>query len=806
MNQKRDTERFAQGSGTGLADHGRPNMQPKYVSARKRHGDHSRIWIVAIVLAFGGGRQVHAGSNDWVWTGAGNSDIWFAGILGGATNWSPGGFPPADADVAFLNTTPFMSVDVQIDQTINSIKFDGVDSYMLRNGALSLQSGDITVAGSANHIIDTPISLLEDGFWNIADGSLLLLREVESDTATTYGIAKVGTGTLRLEGIACELDRLFSEGGPTNIDGTELNLRSLAEAIHVAGDGDLNIRFGSLVTCHPEALLYVHSNNPAETATMTISNSTLKPVRVLTLGLSENTSGHLVVEDNGIIEWMFELLLGPNLASEASTMIVRGGGKVNTIYGELGPVPGSIGTADVSGEDSRWDTNQLLLGGFGPGYFGGEGHVTVRDGAALTATEAGFYSTASTLTVSDAAFTVQRLSAFVGATPTIQLTNPAEGYAMTITNPELSWTGDFGGIIMDSPAGPGGLLKTGSGKQSLSNHNHYTGGTRIEEGELSLETPIALPPIGAVVLAGGTLNVNDFPAESGHFEMLGGAIVGTAQGIFVPQDMRIESGQISARIQTNMLVKETGGSVTFHSPVSAHGFVVAAGAVVNNATLHLPNLGHVIETGEFVNEGTVVGQLNVLQGGQLLGSGNASQVLVVNGGILSPGDDVGVMSIDTVEFGDNAFFRVDLFGALGTAGDDHDQLVVGSWAVLSGTLDVRFVDNFVPSPGASFVVLEAPAFQGTFDSVTFPEGSAGHVEYDQMAGTVTLVIDSDNEIVLGDMNCDSDVNLDDAGAFISTIMDSESTVSCDPMRADMNQDDQLNGADLQGFVDVLMMP
>jgi len=801
MNRKHDTERSAQGFGTGLGGHGRPNKQPKYISANKRHGGHSLISVVAaIVLAVGGGRQVQAGGNDWVWTGAASSDQWSAGFQGGTTNWDPNILPSSSRDIAFLNFTPFMSVDLQTHRTINSITFGGTNPYTLHHGELALGGGDITVSGSANHVIDAPITLLGDGFLNITGGSLLLLQDITSETLSAYGITKVGDGMLNINSVTGDIDRLYSDGGPTNIDGTELNLRSSADAIYVAGDGRVNIRSGSVVTCHPQTLLYVQSNSLDETPTLTISNSILKPVGTVYLSYFDNTTGHLVVEDNGVIESILDLEIGKVVSSEASTVIVRTGGKVNTVHTQVGVVPGSEGIADVSGETSRWDTVYLLLGG--------QGHFTVRDGAALTAIEAGVYSNISTLTVSDATFAVQRLSTVLGATPTIRLTNPANGYALTITNDDPSLTGNFGGVVMDSPAGPGSLLKTGSGAQSLSNQNQYTGGTRIEEGALNLLTFNALPPDGDVVLLpAGTLILNGNVTHIDHFEMLGGLIMGTPEGSLRPQNMWIESGQIFAPILTNMITKDTGGSVTFNAPVSANGLVAAAGAVLNNDTLNLQSSGSIIESGELINEGTVFGLVNVLHGGEFLGSGSASEVFVADGGILSPGDEVGQMSISIVQFGDDAIFRVHLASENGTAGTDHDHLAVGVGATLSGTLEVRFIDEFVPAPGASFVVLTtAPDFAGSFDAVTFPEGTTGHLAYDYGVGTVTVVIGSGVEDLPGDMNCDSAVNLDDVAPFVSTILDLGSSGDCNPMRADMNQDDLLNGADLQGFVDVLMMP
>jgi hypothetical protein len=77
--------------------------------------------------------------------------------------------------------------------------------------------------------------------------------------------------------------------------------------------------------------------------------------------------------------------------------------------------------------------------------------------------------------------------------------------------------------------------------------------------------------------------------------------------------------------------------------------------------------------------------------------------------------------------------RVDLassaaYGALEASGP----------VALDGTLELVLVEGFVPSPGASFIVLTSSALTGTFDSLLLPAEVSWDIAYD--AGSVTLTV------------------------------------------------------------------
>jgi fibronectin-binding autotransporter adhesin len=89
---------------------------------------------------------------------------------------------------------------------------------------------------------------------------------------------------------------------------------------------------------------------------------------------------------------------------------------------------------------------------------------------------------------------------------------PVGGYrgVTTLTlNPGVSQTPSYSGVIADGAPGMT-LTKTGSGTQTLSGVNTYTGATTIKEGTLALGASGTLDGDNDVVLAGGTLEMGSF--------------------------------------------------------------------------------------------------------------------------------------------------------------------------------------------------------------------------------------------------------------------------------------------------------
>lgn len=113
-----------------------------------------------------------------------------------------------------------------------------------------------------------------------------------------------------------------------------------------------------------------------------------------------------------------------------------------------------------------------------------------------------------------------------------------------------------------------------------------------------------------------------------------------------------------------------------------------------------------------------------LQGGVLTGAGNVA-ANVLNRADVFPGGPFGFLGVSNspaVIYSNTAAgrFNVQLAGL--TPGVDYDQLRITGTANLAGTLNVEFLDGFVPAVGNSFTVMTYTARSGAFTNLAAPEG------------------------------------------------------------------------------------
>lgn len=140
----------------------------------------------------------------------------------------------------------------------------------------------------------------------------------------------------------------------------------------------------------------------------------------------------------------------------------------------------------------------------------------------------------------------------------------------------------------------------------------------------------------------------------------------------------------------------------------------------------------------------------------------------------------------------------------GTALQDYDQMQVQYNANLGGTLDVRLTSGFVPSLGNSFTLVGYGSHSGTFNPVylpTLPAGLDWQLTYGSTAVVLTVIEES--SAYYGDMNCDNVVDIDDVPLFVQALVDPGNFTGCDIYRGDTNEDLLVNGADTQGFIELL---
>ena len=250
-------------------------------------------------------------------------------------------------------------------------------------------------------------------------------------------------------------------------------------------------------------------------------------------------------------------------------LTVTGGGTLATQTAVVAGQTGGTGELIIDGAGTTWqNAGGVYVGGTATAA-GGFGTLKLTNGASATAAgpltvynapsaspqnvvTVGTAGTASTLTAGGLT------NSGAGPTlPSVVLANASSVLALTDT-------GSFSGVI----SGPGRVVKTASGNQTLSGANTYAGGTTLSGGTLSLASPTAVGTgtlaIGNnVVLANGTagpltLTANNAQTWGGAFSTTGPALdVGT--------------GGVSISASPYAVVTVGAGGLTVGGPVGGTG-------------------------------------------------------------------------------------------------------------------------------------------------------------------------------------------------------------------------------------------
>ena len=147
------------------------------------------------------------------------------------------------------------------------------------------------------------------------------------------------------------------------------------------------------------------------------------------------------------------------------------------------------------------------------------------------------------------------------------------------------------------------------------------------------------------------------------------------------------------------------------------GTVTNSGRVVVGPGLALNAQGDVLNQGEIqVGEGgTLYVHGSYAGAGSITGPG-----LTRFAGLLAPGNSPALLTIEgaaTLEASSETVLE-----AAGLArGTAYDSLAVGGTLTLGGTLSIALTDGFIPSVGASFILIEAAQLVGSFAASNLPD-------------------------------------------------------------------------------------
>jgi len=259
------------------------------------------------------------------------------------------------------------------------------------------------------------------------------------------------------------------------------------------------------------------------------------------------------------------VFVGANtLDSALGALRVENGGAVETDRLVVGFVANNTGSITVQGIGSTLEALDLYIGGYSVTQSGGTGALTISDGGSVTLLNGlDVWTSASSITVNGGVLSSPWIATHNGASPTIEISDPANGSALLLggTGFQPLTTINYG--ITDAAGGPGSIVKTGQGLLNLAHGCTYSGGLNVTEGSARLRDAArqfdSLTGSGPVVFSGQTLDGTG---------VIAGALSVEGTAVLEPSEENgagiglIECGSLSLAASTTLEI-QFGGTSSF---------------------------------------------------------------------------------------------------------------------------------------------------------------------------------------------------------------------------------------------------
>jgi autotransporter-associated beta strand protein len=333
-------------------------------------------------------------------------------------------------------------------------------------------------------------------------------------------------------------------------------------------------------------------------------------------------------------------------------------------------------------------------------------------------------------------------------------------------------SGDFGGTITNGTSGAIALTKVGSGTQTLSGSNTYTGETRVSGGVLALGAATAISSQSNLLVDGGGFNLGGYSNTVGTVTLTSGSIFGS--GVLTGSSYALQGGAVDSQFGTGAITVSTGtttlgsggrlnaasglsitsGQLTLGGSESVASFVLTGGVLAGTGqtltsgsaydvrsgsvqanlggsvglvkstagTVFLTgsnaftgdtsiNAGQLILNGQLGNTALTVNAAGFLGGsGSVLGS-----VAVLAGGTFSPGTSPGLFTAGTLALSGVTLMEIDAVGVRGTA---YDAVTVTNALTYGGLMELDLAFASALDDNTIFNLFDFGSQSGFFTSIT----------------------------------------------------------------------------------------
>ncbi len=632
---------------------------------------------------------------DKTWDGGAGNGTWTA-----QNNWDSNVAPVANDSLFFggavqTSTNNGFAANTQF----NGLTFNsGANTFTLAGNAINL-GGNITNSSSNNQTINTALVLLQNT--GVDAGSV----GNETSGGTTIGGAISGGFTLEKNGSG----RLVLNGNNTF---TALQINSGT----VAGGGTGTTSFG--------------------TGTVTLGSATGGDV-ILSYGSSLGTPPNsfviaagtgnrtLRLTQNGNIQMNGTITLNKDLIVDSGVINLDKGFNLNGAI--TGTADKKIIFTNTSGNSTALTTVSGTQNSF-------TGIFEISSGAGLSAgNTGGVFTTNATVDVKSGGRFILTQGAFIGGlNGEAGAISRVAGQAKTLA---LTGSGDYNyaGSIQDSSFATS-LTKSGSGNQTLSGANTYTGTTILSAGRLILANQNALQNstlnMGAgTVVFDSSVSGNAFSAGglsgSGNVTLQNNAVVpvGIAFSVGSNGANTTYSGVLSG---AGSLVKTGNGTLTLSVANSYTGLTtISAGTLILSSSGNIANSSGV-NLGTAGSQGILnltakssfaFGAAQTVAGYGTINIGTGKTVTV--NGNLSPGNSTGIVAVTgNLSLTNTTTTTLELAGSGGVAGTDFDQTTVTGSLAYDGVLSITSFGGWDLTTAASYNLFDFVSFSGNFDSVS----------------------------------------------------------------------------------------